>query len=61
MTTYIILNLLLLLAVCLDFNFNKGRIFTLNDETDLKQSLIIMSIPIANLYVIYKLVRLRYI
>jgi hypothetical protein len=57
LVTYLILNLLLLLAIFFDFVYNAGKAFIVYNIEDLGTCLVFAMIPGVNVYALYQIVR----
>lgn len=57
MIVYIIVTLLILLAILLDYAFNNGEVYLINTKEELLTALILMLIPVVNIYCLYKILK----
>ena len=57
MIVYIIVTLLILLAILLDYAFNNGKVYLINTKEELLTALILMLIPVVNIYCLYKILK----
>lgn len=57
MIVYIIVTLLILLAILLDYVFNSGEVYLINTKEELLTALILMLIPVVNIYCLYKILK----
>ena len=57
MEIYLIINLLVILALMIDYVYSNGKFFLVYDKKELQTAIAMMLIPIINIYCLYKILK----